>query len=265
MNKLAITLAALLLAPPAWRSPPESVKLDRVPIDVARRCRLAAARRAATSSTIASNCHSASLHALQPAAGPGAHRAADPRQPDLHRRQGRRSHEDRRWTRRTPRSGSGRAPPDLTVIARSRASGDGSGADWLYTYLRGFYRDPTPPDRLEQHGLPERRHAARAVAAAGRAGPEDGDGASPVGPTEARSGEREVHRLVLDKPGKMKPAEYDRMVADLVNYLVYMGEPARHDRETHRHLRAAVPGRDVRARLRAEEGILEGRALIGDS
>ena len=27
-------------------------------------------------------------------------------------------------------------PPDLTVIARER------GADWLYTYLRTFYRDP---------------------------------------------------------------------------------------------------------------------------
>ena len=35
----------------------------------------------------------------------------------------------------------GAAPPDLTVIARSRASEFGSGADWLYTYLRGFYRD----------------------------------------------------------------------------------------------------------------------------
>ena len=47
----------------------------------------------------------------------------------------------------------GAAPPDLSVIARSRASGAGSGADWLYTYLRGFYRDPVAPHRLEQHGL----------------------------------------------------------------------------------------------------------------
>jgi len=30
----------------------------------------------------------------------------------------------------------GAAPPDLSVIARAR------GADWLYTYLRTFYRDP---------------------------------------------------------------------------------------------------------------------------
>src|SRR6185503_16627105 len=39
----------------------------------------------------------------------------------------------------------GAPPPDLTVIARSRASGAGSGADWLYTYLRSFYRDPSRP------------------------------------------------------------------------------------------------------------------------
>src|SRR5271169_4433655 len=35
----------------------------------------------------------------------------------------------------------GIAPPDLTVTARSRSSGAGSGADWIYTYLRAFYRD----------------------------------------------------------------------------------------------------------------------------
>ena len=39
----------------------------------------------------------------------------------------------------------GAPPPDLTVIARARASEFGSGADWLYTYLRGFYRDDARP------------------------------------------------------------------------------------------------------------------------
>ena len=36
--------------------------------------------------------------------------------------------------------------------------------------------------------------------------------------------------LALDKPGLMKPVEYDQLVADLVNYMTYMSEPARHDR-----------------------------------
>ena len=35
----------------------------------------------------------------------------------------------------------GAAPPDLTVVARSRSSPAGSGGDWIYTYLRSFYRD----------------------------------------------------------------------------------------------------------------------------
>lgn len=39
----------------------------------------------------------------------------------------------------------GAVPPDLSVIARAKASGAGSGADWLYTYLRTFYKDDTRP------------------------------------------------------------------------------------------------------------------------
>src|SRR6218665_1491519 len=37
----------------------------------------------------------------------------------------------------------GANPPDLTVIARSRAGHSGTGADYLYTFLRSFYRDET--------------------------------------------------------------------------------------------------------------------------
>ena len=35
----------------------------------------------------------------------------------------------------------GKAPPDLSLTARSRSSHDGSGADWIYTYLRSYYAD----------------------------------------------------------------------------------------------------------------------------
>ncbi len=40
----------------------------------------------------------------------------------------------------------GAAPPDLSVTARARSSGEGSGSDWIYTYLRSFYRDDTRPN-----------------------------------------------------------------------------------------------------------------------
>jgi ubiquinol-cytochrome c reductase cytochrome c1 subunit len=106
----------------------------------------------------------------------------------------------------------GVAPPDLSVVARSR------GADWLYTYLRGFYRDDaravgwnnvTFPNVAMPHVLwklqgVQRLHANEA----------SGHGATTHG------------TLVLETPGTKSVQAYDDLVRDLVNYLVYMGEPA---------------------------------------
>ncbi len=102
----------------------------------------------------------------------------------------------------------GATPPDLTVIARSR------GADWLYTYLRGFYRDDSRPTGwnntvFDKVGMPHVLYQLQ-------------------GEQEMRvekHGEHESKILELVKPGKMSKAEYDVAAADLVNYLVYMGEP----------------------------------------
>jgi ubiquinol-cytochrome c reductase cytochrome c1 subunit len=126
----------------------------------------------------------------------------------------------------------GAPPPDLSVIARSRASGDGSGADWLYSYLRGFYRDPARPTGWNNTvfanvGMPHVLYQLQGEQVLKTETVE-----RRFGPREEEVDRREVHRLVLDKPGKMTPADYDRMVADLVNFLVYVGEPARHTRET---------------------------------
>ncbi|MRR56839.1 MAG: cytochrome c1 [Deltaproteobacteria bacterium] len=101
----------------------------------------------------------------------------------------------------------GAAPPDLTVIARARASEFGSGADWLYTYLRTFYRDDSRPSGwnnvvFANVGMP---HILWEL-----------QGEQVMGPD---------HKLQLAKPGKLKPEEYDAAVADLVGYLQFMGEP----------------------------------------
>jgi ubiquinol-cytochrome c reductase cytochrome c1 subunit len=101
----------------------------------------------------------------------------------------------------------GAAPPDLTVIARARASEFGSGSDWLYTYLRTFYRDDSRPTGwnnvvFANVGMP---HALWEL-----------QGEQVMG---------DDHQLKLAKPGKLKPEEYDAMVADLVGYLTYMAEP----------------------------------------
>lgn len=101
----------------------------------------------------------------------------------------------------------GAAPPDLTVIARARASEFGSGADWLYTYLRTFYRDENRPTGwnnvvFENVGMP---HVLWEL-----------QGEQVMGAD---------HKLTLAKPGKMKPQEFDAAIGDLVAYLKYMGEP----------------------------------------
>lgn len=101
----------------------------------------------------------------------------------------------------------GAAPPDLTVIARARASEFGSGSDWLYTYLRTFYRDDARPTGwnnmvFSNVGMPHVLWELQGEQAMG-----------------------DDHKLTLVKPGLMKPEEYDAMVGDLVGFLAYVGEP----------------------------------------
>lgn len=107
----------------------------------------------------------------------------------------------------------GVAPPDLTLIARARASESYSGADWLYTYLRGFYRDDARPTgwnnvAFANVGMP---HVLWEL-----------QGQQVMGAD---------HKLTLAKPGKLKPEEYDALVGDLVAYLQYIGEPVAETRK----------------------------------
>ena len=116
----------------------------------------------------------------------------------------------------------GAAPPDLTLIARQRASGDGSGADWLYTYLRQFYRDPARPTGwnnviFENVGMP---HALWEL---------QGEQVATV--TENADGSKHFE-LALAKPGKLSVEEYDKSIADLVSFLVWMGEPVAEKRKS---------------------------------
>ncbi|THF65923.1 cytochrome c1 [Pseudothauera nasutitermitis] len=116
----------------------------------------------------------------------------------------------------------GTAVPDLTLIARQRASEFGSGADWLYTYLRQFYRDESRPTGwnnvvFENVGMP---HVLWEL---------QGDQTATV--TDDGHGGKTVE-LSLAKPGKLSAAEYDKSVADLVSFLVWMGEPVAEKRKT---------------------------------
>jgi ubiquinol-cytochrome c reductase cytochrome c1 subunit len=119
----------------------------------------------------------------------------------------------------------GATPPDLSVIARSRASDFGSGADWLYTYLRTFYRDPNRPTGwnnvvFENVGMP---HVLWQL---------QGEQVAHVEKVKDEHGHETEHRtLELAKPGTLSRDEYDATVADLVSFLVYVGEPAAETRK----------------------------------
>ena len=116
----------------------------------------------------------------------------------------------------------GATPPDLSVIARSKASGDGSGADWLYTYLRTFYRDSSRETGWNNrafhnvgmpHVLWELQGEQRAVFAK-------------VPDAHDKSKTVEVfEKFEITKPGKLNKLDYDNAVGDLVGFLVWMGEP----------------------------------------
>jgi ubiquinol-cytochrome c reductase cytochrome c1 subunit len=122
----------------------------------------------------------------------------------------------------------GAAPPDLSVIARSRAEiGKGSGADYLYTLWRSFYRDdakPTGwnnlafPDIAMPHALWQLQGERRAVFA------EVKDAHNP-----ART-EHRFERFEQVTPGTLSELEYKEAVGDLVAYLQWMGEPAQGSR-----------------------------------
>ncbi len=112
----------------------------------------------------------------------------------------------------------GKAPPDLSVIARAR------GADWLYTYLRGYYRDDATATgwnnvAFENVGMP---HVLWQL---------QGQQIMQVEEREGPHGKEHVKKLVLETQGTLPPAQYDRFTADLVNYLVFMGEPAQTTRK----------------------------------
>ena len=102
----------------------------------------------------------------------------------------------------------GTAPPDLSVEVRAR------GADWVYAYLRGFYRDETTPTGwnntvYDKVAMPHVLYELQGEQVLNH----------------------ETHKLELVKPGKLTPAEYNAYVGDLTNYMAFMAEPGKQKRQ----------------------------------
>ena len=118
----------------------------------------------------------------------------------------------------------GTAVPDLSVIARSR------GADWLYAYLTTFYVDEKRPMGVNNMAFPNvgMPHVLWEL---------DGLKKPIYEIKKEKHGETETETHVFTgkfeylTEGKRTPAEYKHDVNDLVNFLVYMGEPGRMDRQ----------------------------------
>ena len=122
----------------------------------------------------------------------------------------------------------GALPPDLTVIARSRADiGKGSGADYLYTYLRSYYRDPEKATGWNNLVFPNvgMPHALWELQGQRGARFTDVKDAHDASKSELR-----FDAYVPIAAGKLSAHDYDEAVADLVAYLQWMGEPAQGQR-----------------------------------
>ncbi|MEO8857411.1 MAG: cytochrome c1 [Burkholderiaceae bacterium] len=119
----------------------------------------------------------------------------------------------------------GANPPDLTVISRSRAAaGKGSGADYLYTYMRTFYPDDSKATGWNNLAYPNVAMPHVLWQLQGMR--------IPVFQTEGEHG----HDVKVFKgweqvsPGTLTPLQYDQSVGDLVNFLQWMGEPSQNTR-----------------------------------
>lgn len=102
----------------------------------------------------------------------------------------------------------GVAPPDLSVEVRAR------GADWVYTYLRGFYKDETTATGwnnivFDRVAMPHVLYELQGIQV--------------LNP--------KTHQLELIKPGRMSVEEYDAMAGDLTNFMAYISEPGKKTRQ----------------------------------
>jgi len=109
----------------------------------------------------------------------------------------------------------GAAPPDLSVVGRARS------VDWLYTYLRTFYRDANSPTGWNNAVFPQvaMPHALWTL-----------QGERSLEVTDGEHGHTDYKWTQLSA-GTQDEVQYDTTVRDLVNFLAYMGEPAANTRK----------------------------------
>ncbi|WP_097460967.1 cytochrome c1 [Mangrovitalea sediminis] len=119
----------------------------------------------------------------------------------------------------------GKAPPDLTLEGRLR------GADWIYSYLKGFYKDDSRPRGVNNVVFPKVAMPHVLVNLQGLCAEPPRLGAKPhVDPMSGDvRGEGGCSKWA--QKGSMTPQQYDQVAYDITNFLFYMGEPIKLQRE----------------------------------
>jgi ubiquinol-cytochrome c reductase cytochrome c1 subunit len=229
-------LAVLALAAPLACAAEEAVRLDAAPIDPRDVASLQAGARSFVNYCL--NCHSAGMmryHKLQDL-GISEQQVKDnllftaDKIGELM---------NVSMTRKDAKEWFGAAPPDLSVIARAR------GPDWLYTYMRSFYRDPESATGwnnmvFERVAMPhvlwtlsgqqvqvERKFRSREQAEAIGRQQKNAWKIDVLTPEQAgKDGERYVLRTIrTETAGSLSQLDYDVLVRDLVNFMTWMAEP----------------------------------------
>lgn len=158
----------------------------------------------------------------------------------------------------------GAAPPDLSVVSRAR------GTQWLYNYLRAFYQDDSRPYGVNNSvfkdvGMPhalelmqglqtknkkvqvleDKIASAQGEIASAKKKQEEGDDSGElddlIEQAEKLIHDSEVELMAISesgeyfeilKQGQLSPEEFDQAMADLVNFLDYIGEPIKQKRKS---------------------------------
>lgn len=106
----------------------------------------------------------------------------------------------------------GKAPPDLSLIARVR------GPDWIYTYLKSFYLDESRPVGWNNTLFPNVSMPNPLWQLQGLQQPK-------YGPKDA-AGDMPVEGFTISQPGSQTPQQFDQTARDIAAFLEYAGEPA---------------------------------------
>lgn len=107
----------------------------------------------------------------------------------------------------------GKSAPDLSLVSRAKAG----GADWVYSYIKGFYVDEARPMGWNNKIFPGASMPNVLWELQGIQRPVYDQG---------EDGQPHLSRLELASPGRQSPEEFDRTARDISAFLQYVAEPA---------------------------------------